>query len=370
MNFQYPQLLAGLLLVPMAALFLLWAAKRQKRDLARLGDSTLINRLSANINWRGRRWQTLLRLAALTLFIFALARPQWGREVREIEQQGLQVMVALDVSQSMLADDIKPTRLDRAKLEIADLMERLDGDEVGLVLFSGASFVQVPLTSDYQTALNYMEGAGPSSISRPGTVIGDAIRTAKMGFDPELASQKVLIVMTDGEDRETDPIVAAQEAAGEDILIYTIGFGTPAGSPVPEVNQFGDVTGYKVDQSGEVVLSSLDETTLMTLAQTGNGKYYRATAGGDELDALLAEIDGLQEAQLQTRFETRYIERFQIFLALAVVAMIAGELIPDRRVMRGQPSWKTRLGSRAAIISNNSSQDSSGENKAVVATQR
>jgi Ca-activated chloride channel family protein len=347
MNFQYPQLLVGLLLVPLSALFLLWAAKRQKRDLARLGDMTLIRRLSANINWRGRRWQKALRLVALALFIFALARPQWGREVREIEQEGLQVMVALDVSQSMLADDIKPTRLDRAKLEIADLMERLDGDEVGLVLFSGASFIQVPLTTDYQTALNYMDSAGPRSISRPGTVIGDAIRTSMMGFDPELASQKVLIIMTDGEDRETDPVMAAQEAAGEDVLIYAIGFGTPEGNPVPEVNQFGEITGYKSDENGQVILSRLDEGTLMTLAQTGNGKYYRASADGAELDALLAEIDGLQEAQLQTRFETRYIERFQIFLALAVAAMIVGELIPDRRVLHGQPSWKARLGGSA-----------------------
>ena len=347
MNFQYPQLLIGLLLVPTAALFLLWAAKRQQRDLARLGDTKLIRRLSANINWRGRRWQRALRLVALALFIFALARPQWGREVREIEQKGLQVMVALDVSQSMLADDIKPTRLDRAKLEIADLMERLDGDEVGLVLFSGASFIQVPLTTDYQTALNYMDSAGPRSISRPGTVIGEAIRTAMNGFDPELSSQKVLVIMTDGEDRETDPVAAAQEAAGEDVLIYAIGFGTPEGNPVPEVNQLGETIGYKTDESGQVVLSSLDENTLMTLAQTGNGKYYRASADGAELDALLAEIDGLQEAQLQTRFETRYIERFQIFLALAVVAMILSELIPDRRVLSGQPSWKERMGGKA-----------------------
>jgi Ca-activated chloride channel family protein len=347
MNFQYPQLLIGLLLVPASALFLLWAAKRQKRDLARLGDMKLIRRLSANINWRGRRWQRALRLVALALFIFALARPQWGREVREIEQKGLQVMVALDVSQSMLADDIKPTRLDRAKLEIADLMERLDGDEVGLVLFSGASFIQVPLTTDYQTALNYMDSAGPRSISRPGTVIGEAIRTAMNGFDPELSSQKVLVIMTDGEDRETDPVAAAQEAAGEDVLIYAIGFGTPEGNPVPEVNQLGETIGYKTDESGQVVLSSLDENTLMTLAQTGNGKYYRASADGAELDALLAEIDGLQEAQLQTRFETRYIERFQIFLALAVVAMILSELIPDRRVLSGQPSWKERMGGKA-----------------------
>ncbi|UCG22878.1 MAG: VWA domain-containing protein, partial [Chloroflexota bacterium] len=268
MIFAYPIFLVGLILIPAAALFLLWASGRQRSALARLGDPALIRRLSANINWRGRRWQTVLRLLALGMMLFALARPQWGSEVREIQQEGLQVMVALDVSQSMLAEDVKPSRLDRAKLEIADLMQRLDGDEIGLVLFSGASFVQVPLTSDYQSALNYMDSAGPNSISRPGTVIGEAIRTAASAFDPELSSQKVLVVMTDGEDKETDPLAAAQEAADQDILIYTIGFGTPEGEPIPEVNQFGETVAYKTDDQGDVVLSSLDETTLQSIAQT------------------------------------------------------------------------------------------------------
>ena len=332
MQFAQPQfLLLGLIILPATALFLLWAKRQQKKALNRLGDQTLIERLSANINWNGRRWQTYLQLLALAFLIIALARPQWGSEVREIEQEGLQVVVALDVSQSMLAEDVKPTRLDRAKLEIRDLTERLDGDEIGLVLFSGASFVQVPLTSDYLTALNYLDSANPGVISRPGTVIGDAIRTAMTGFDDELNNQKVLIVMTDGEDRETDPLVAAQEAAEADILIYTIGFGTPEGQPVPETNEYGEITGYKRDQNGEVVLSRLDETTLQSVAQTGNGKYYRATADGRELDSLLSEIDGLQRDQLQTRFETTYIERFQIFLALALAALIAAELIPDRK---------------------------------------
>ena len=341
MIFAYPIFLVGLILVPAAALFLIWAAGRQRSALARLGDPTLIRRLSANINWRGRRWQTALRLLALGLMLFALARPQWGSEVREIQQEGLQVMVALDVSQSMLAQDVKPSRLDRAKLEIADLMQRLDGDEIGLVLFSGASFVQVPLTSDYQSALNYMDSAGPNSISRPGTVIGDAIRTAASAFDPELSSQKVLVVMTDGEDKETDPLVAAQEAADQDILIYTIGFGTPEGEPIPEVNQFGETVDYKTDAQGNVVLSSLDETTLQSIAQTGSGEYYRASADGQELDSLLAEIDQLQQAQLQSRFETRHIERYQIFLALALAALVIGELIPERKAER--PGGRSKL---------------------------
>jgi Ca-activated chloride channel family protein len=305
----------------------------------------LLQRLSANINWRGRRWQMVLRLTALGLFVFALARPQWGSEVQEHQQEGLQVMVALDVSQSMLAQDIKPTRLDRAKLEIADLMERLDGDEVGLVLFSGASFIQVPLTSDYVTALNYLDSAGPNVISRPGTVIGDAIRTAEKGFDPDLPSQKVLVLMTDGEDRETDPLNAAQEAADKDVLIYTIGFGTPEGEPIPETNALGEVIGYKTDQQGEVVLSQLDETTLQSIADSGNGHYYRASADGRELDALLGEIDNLQTAQLQSRFETRHIDRYQIFLGLALVALIISELIPDRQRERDTsiPAWAARL---------------------------
>lgn len=343
MIFARSYMLLGLLLIPTVGLFLLWARKQQQGALAKLGDAILLGRLSANINWRGRRWQTALRLTALTLFVIALARPQWGSEVQEHQQEGLQVMVALDVSQSMLAQDIRPSRLDRAKLEIADLMERLDGDEVGLVLFSGASFVQVPLTSDYITALNYLDSAGPRSISRPGTVIGHAIRTAVKGFDPDLPSQKVLVLTTDGEDRETDPLNAAQEAAGDDVLIYTIGFGTPEGEPIPETNATGEVVGYKRDQSGTVILSQLDEDTLQEIAKIGDGRYYRAGADGRELDALLGEIDNLQTAQLQSRYETRHIDRFQLFLALALIALVFSELIPDRRSEHAVPVWAARL---------------------------
>jgi len=365
MAFANPQfLLFGLILIPGLALFLFWAGSRRKQTLQRLGDKKLIDRLNDNLNIRGRRWRSALRLSALLLLLIALARPQWGSEVREIEQEGLQVMVALDVSQSMLAEDIKPSRLDRAKLEIADLMERLNGDEVGLVLFSGASFIQVPLTSDYVTALSYLDNAGPNVISRPGTVIGDAIRTATTGFDPELASQKVLVIMTDGEDSETNPVAAAKDAAGDDVLIYTIGFGTPEGEPVPETDPNGNIIGYKRDEQGNAVVSSLDEITLQEVAQSGNGKYYRASADGSELDSLLLEIDQLQRAQLESRFETRQIDRFQIFLALAIAALIAGELIPDRRGNQALPVWtkmQSRLRGIDATVKNESAIESAAQ---------
>jgi Ca-activated chloride channel family protein len=239
-------------------------------------------------------------------------------------------MVALDVSQSMLVEDIQPSRLDRAKLEIRDLTKRLNGDEIGVVPFSGAAFVQVPLTSDYMTALSYLDSAGPGLISRPGTVIGDAIRAATRAFDPKLASQKVLIVMTDGEDVESDPLAAAKDAADQGVLIYTIGFGTSEGEAVPATDQSGRVIGVKRDAEGNPVISRMDEATLQEVAKVGGGQYYRATPDGSELTSLLTQIDGLQKAQLDSRQTVRHVERYQLFLALASAALVVAEIVPDR----------------------------------------
>jgi Ca-activated chloride channel family protein len=334
MTFAKPQFLPLLTLIPILWLFIAWARERNTHLITKLGNPVLLGRLSAGVNHRNRVWKDLLKLTALTMIILSLARPQWGREVREINQEGLQVIVALDVSQSMLVEDVKPNRLERARLEIADLMAQLEGDEIGIVLFSGASFLQVPLTSDYLTALNYLDHADPGVISRPGTVIGDAIRTAQSGFDPNLSNQKVLIVMTDGEDHETDPLSAAQEAAEADIMIYAIGFGTPEGEPIPEIDASGNIIGYKLDQGGNEVISQLREDTLRSIAETGNGKYYRATASGEELTSLLSEISSLQRANLQSRVETRMIERYQLFLVIGLIALLMSEILPESNYRR------------------------------------
>ncbi len=332
MTFAQPVFLYGYLLVPLAGLFLWWARQRRERDLARLGELALVRRLSSNVNWRGRRWRDALWLAVLALMLAGLARPQWGIETQVIEQEGIQVMVALDVSTSMLAQDIKPDRLSRAKMEIADLMGRLGGDEIGLVLFSGASFVQFPLTSDYATAMTFLDNARPEVISRPGTAIGDAIRTAMAGFDAKRASQKVIVLITDGEDHGSDALSMAEMAAEQGIMIYTIGFGSPEGEPIPVYNARGDVVDFKKDRNGEVVLSRLDEGTLQEIAGVGGGKYFRATAGGSELAALVDELGALQKAALSSQMQVFGIERFQSFLLAALVMMVIIELIPDRIV--------------------------------------
>ena len=331
MTFGEPNLLYALAVIPLAGLFLFWAHKRRQSALNRLGDLELINRLSISINRRGRQWRNILWLILLSMLLIAMSRPQWGSELQVVEQQGVEIMVALDISLSMLAEDIKPNRLSRAKLEIADLMSRLDGDEIGLVLFSGASFIQFPLTSDYATARGFLDNAHPGIISQPGTAIGEAIRTAMGGFDQQRASQKVIVILTDGENHEGEALDAAKEAAEEDMIIYTIGFGSPNGEPIPEINDQGEIIGYKKDQQGETVLSKLDEVTLQQIALASEGRYFRATADGQELSALLNELAGLQQSLLESQFEMRQVERFQLFLLLGLAAMVMMELIPDRK---------------------------------------
>jgi len=330
MTFAKPIFLYALILIPIMVIFVLWANRRQQDALARLGSPSLLQRLSNSVNWRGRRWRTGLWFVALTMLILSLARPQWGTETKVVEQQGIEVMIALDVSKSMLAQDIKPDRLSRAKLEIADLMTRLGGDEIGLVLFSGASFVQFPLTSDYATARTFLDNARPEVISRPGTDIGAAIRTAMSGFDFNRNSQKVIVLITDGENHEADAMTVAEEAAKQGVRLYTIGFGSPQGEPIPEYNAEGEAVGYKKDMQGQTVLSKLDEETLQHIAQIGHGKYFRATADGSELAALASDLQALQHGELSTQTETWGVERFQGFLVVALAALFAMELIPDR----------------------------------------
>jgi Ca-activated chloride channel family protein len=331
MTFANPIFLYSLIiLLPALLLFFIWANRRREAALTRLGNPALVQRLSATVNWPGRRWQNILWFVTLIMLMVALARPQWGVETHEVKQQGIEVMVALDVSKSMLAQDIKPDRLSRAKMEIADLMNRLGGDEVGLVLFSGASFIQFPLTSDYATARTFLDSARPEVISKPGTAIGEAIRTATAGFDNNRPSQKVIVLITDGEDHAEDTLAVAQEAAERGVLLYTIGFGSPQGEPIPEYNAAGEVVGFKRDQQGEVIISKLDEATLQQVAEIGHGRYFQASADGSELDALVSELNTLQKAEVATQLESWGIERFQNFLLVALIALVVSELIPDR----------------------------------------
>ncbi len=330
LTFGQSSLLYFLAALPLAAALAAWAARRRRVDLTRIGNRILVERLQATVNFRGRRIRTALWFAALTMVLVALARPQWGTELETVEQQGVQLMVALDISTSMLAEDAKPNRLARAKLEVTDLISRLQGDDVGLVLFSGAAFVQFPMTFDYGTALTFLENAHPGMISRQGTAITEAIDAAVQGYDVLRPSQKVLVVLSDGEDHEGDAVEAATRAADAGVIVYTVGLGSPEGEPIPDPATSNGSISYKRDRRGQMVISRLDETVLQEIAAAGNGRYFSGAAAPSPGEALATEIGGLKTASFESELETRRIERFQIFLFATLAALVAFELIPDR----------------------------------------
>lgn len=331
MDFTRPNYLYLLILIPLAALLLAWAARRKRADVARLGTPALIAALSASVSETRRRWKTVLWFLALIALIVALARPRWGTQVQVTAQQGVQVMVALDVSSSMLAEDLKPDRLTRAKLTVEELMDRLGGNELGLVLFSGAAFVQFPLTADFNTARAFLDAANPGTISRPGTALEEAIRVALSGFPEEIASNRVILLLTDGEGHEGDPLDAAGAAAEAGVTIYAIGFGSPQGEPIPIRDQSGALAGYKKDATGQTVLSRLDETTLQGIVNATDGLYFRASAGGDEINAITDAVAALNTGELESQFETQGVERFEWFAGLALLALAAEFLIGERK---------------------------------------
>ena len=329
MNFGAPQFLYALATLPALMVFVRWALARRAASVQRIGDPVLVERLSEAASRRIRVLRLVLWFVGVALIIVALARPQWGSDIEIVEQRGVQVMVALDISRSMLAQDVKPTRLGRAKLEISDLISRLDGDEVGIVLFSGASFIQFPLTSDYATARTYLNHASPDSITRQGTVIAEAIETAMAGFSHQRAGQKIIVIMTDGENHEGDPITAAQQAAEEGVVIYTVGFGSPDGEPLPEYDEQGNITGYRRDTQGGVITSKLDEGALQQIAEKGGGRYFRAAESG-AIAGLVDQIQSFQDQSLQSEFKQRKVERFQLFLLAGLLSLVLAETLTDR----------------------------------------
>lgn len=333
MSFGAPYMLFALLAVPALAGFVWWAFRRRAAAIRRIGEPALVALLSAAADGPMRRVRLALWFVGVVLLIFALARPQWGSDIEIVETRGLQIMIVLDVSRSMLAADIEPTRLDRAKLEVADLISRLDGDAVGITLFSGASFAQLPLTTDYATARTYLNNARPGSITRQGTVIGEAIGTAMIGFSDKRESQKVIVIMSDGEVHEgenaPDPVEAARQAAGDGTVIYTVGFGSPDGAPIPRHDEQGNLIGPHLDKDGSPVVSRLDASLLEQIAEVGGGRYYRAGESGG-VAAIADEIETFQDERFRSEFSQRRVERFQLFLLLGALSLFLAEILTDR----------------------------------------
>lgn len=340
-RFASIHLLFGLALVPLMALLLWWSGRQRRRLMRRFGDSRLMGKLAATVNRAGRAWKGILVVCALTALLTALARPQFGTRVETVQREGQDIVVALDVSASMLAEDIAPNRLEKAKHAIGTLIDRLRGDRIALVAFAGDAFIQCPLTLDYAAARMFLASMGPDLISRQGTDLGEALKQSLKAFQNQDASHRVILLITDGEDHEGDVEERLDEAHQGGVVIHAVGIGSPQGVPIPELDESGNRIGFKKDRSGEVVVTRLDEEILRKIASESGGRYFRATASESELDEIAAEVAGMEKKELAQQEITQYEEQYQLFLLLALVLLAAETAIPERRRLRRV--WKGRF---------------------------
>ncbi len=264
--------------------FFIWTVKYKQILLKRFGNLDILQKLMQSYSSGRRNLKYLLITISYVFFVIALANPQIGKKLEEFTREGLDIMVAIDVSTSMLAEDIKPNRLKKAKHEVGKLIDILQGDRIGLIAFSGIAHVQCPLTLDYSAAKLFLNIMDTDLIPQPGTAIGEAIRKAITAFNSEERKHKVLILITDGEDHESKPLEAAQEAEQEGVIIYTVGIGSAQGVPIPVYNRSGSQIGFKKDRQGNIVTTKLDVLTLQKIAYETGGKYYLASRGEAELD--------------------------------------------------------------------------------------
>ncbi len=262
----------------------------------------------------------ILLLTAFSAGVIMLARPQFGSKIENVKKEGVEVVIALDVSNSMLAEDIQPDRLTRAKQAISRLVDKLDNDKIGLIVFAGDAYIQIPITTDYISAKMFLSEINPNMVPKQGTAIGAAISMGMRSFSPGEGKTKAMIIITDGENHEDDPVKEAEEAAKAGIVIYTIGIGSTEGVPIPvTINGKKD---YLKDADGNTVITKLDEDILKKIALTTNGNYVRANNSNIGLDEIFSEIKKMKKQDLESTMFTEYNDQFQIFAAIALFFML------------------------------------------------
>lgn len=324
-RFATPEMLYFLLLIPALILFYIIAARARRRRLESFGHTDTIAQLMPEASPRRGRTKFIIYTAALTLVIVALARPQYGSKLKEVEKEGVEIMIAVDVSNSMLAQDFEPNRLARTKFAISRLLEGLREDQVGLIVFAGDAYVQLPITSDYVSARNFANQISTDMISKQGTAVGAAIELAQNSFSSQSEGSRVLIIISDGENHEDDAVAAATAAAKKGIRIYTIGIGTPEGAPI---NIGGE---FIKDENGDMVVSKLNEQMLEEIALITDGAYIRSTKQSIGLQEIIDKVGEVQKKKFNTMMFEAYNEQYQYLIAAALVLLILDMLVISRK---------------------------------------
>ena len=327
-NFAQAQYLFLIFLIPVFFIVQAVLLRLRRRRIRKFGDEQLVNQMMPSYS-KSKVW-VRLTLFSIGFFFFAigLSRPQIGARLKEQEIKGAEIIIAMDVSNSMLAEDYSPNRLDRAKLAISRLVDKLRDDRIGLVIFAGTSFVQLPVTTDYVSAKMFLNTIDTGSIPIQGTAMGDAITTCIRSFSQQSDKSRAIILITDGENHEDDPVAAAAQAAEMGIKVFTIGVGSPEGKPIPMNGEL------LKDKDGEIVVSRLDESVLQEVAKAGNGAYVRAGNSEFGLNPIIEDLRKLENEKFSSVVFEEFDEQFMYFLAIALFFFVLEMLIGDRRSKR------------------------------------
>ena len=326
-RFAHPDFLYLLFLLPVLVAFYVYAIVLKKKAIKKYGNPELLAELMPEVSPKRQHLKFWLLFGAITMVIIVMAGPQFGSKLETVKRQGVEIMVCLDVSNSMLAEDVSPDRLSKAKQMLSKLTDGFSNDKVGLIVFAGDAFTQLPITSDYVSAKMFLSSINPSMVSTQGTAIGAAINLAVRSFTPSETSDKAIILITDGENHEGGAIEAAQEAAKKGMRVFVLGVGSPDGSPIPVegTNEF------RRDKDGNVVVTRLNEQMCQEIAKAGNGIYVRVDNTNNAERALNAEINKLAKADVETQVFTEFDEQFQVLAWLAILLLAADLMILNRK---------------------------------------
>ena len=331
LRYENIELLYLLALIPIFVLIFYFILKWKKNAIKKFGNTGLIKKLTPLSSIFRFKVKFFIFTLALTFIIIGLSNPQIGSKMEEVKRKGVDLVIAIDLSNSMLSEDLQPNRLQRAKQAISRLIDRLEGDRIGLVVFAGDAYLQLPITTDYSAAKLFLSTINTNIISNQGTAIGKAIDLSLNSFDLENTQNKAIIIITDGENHEDNAVEIAKNSKQKGVFIHTVGMGSKEGGPIPIKNKSGNLKGYQKDKKGNTIITKLNEEMLEEIAKTGGGSYIRANNTTSGLNALFNEINKMEKKEIGSKIFTDYKDRFQIFIGIAIFLLILDLFIMNKK---------------------------------------
>ena len=337
LRFEHPDYLYGLLVIPLLIIIYILFRIRQDKTFRRFADVKMRSYLVPQRSGRRGVFKFIVYLLMIACLILGLANLQSGSKMEEVKREGIDIYLAVDVSNSMNAQDIVPSRLDRSKQAINKLISEMQGDRVGVIVFADKAFVQLPITTDYAAAKLFLSSVNTNSVASQGTAIGEAINLAMKSFNQDDRS-KAIVIISDGEDHENEAAMdAAREAAKKGVRIFTIGMGLPDGAPIPVYDQYGRMTGYKKDKNGNTIVTRLDEDMLRRIAEAGDGLYVRASNSNVGLEKIYDDIAKMDKSEIETKVFTDYEDQYQWFVGAAILLLLIGIFMSS-----GKRRWESK----------------------------